>query len=263
MVASLGGEWDGRIVYLNDLGNAKNLTLNGDEQNRIQFASFDPTGERFVAVYGDTSLPDRNRLWFHDGKTGQRLKAASIDLPFEPDHPDWSPDGKYIAIDRVGVHNSSQHPYNCGIELLEKGDEGFGAPETLIPIAPGLSRYNPNFAPDSSFLVYSESTCPFGTVSSAECDGDADDSAKTWAVRPRSGANPIRLDRAGKPGVADGGKTYLADTFPRFSPFQQRQGKGEALLGDDLVAEAARAARSRRPPAALDVRDRSGSNRRR
>ena len=37
---------------------------------------------------------------------------------------------------------------------------------TVVPIAPGLNRYNPNFVPDSSFFVYSESTCPNGDITS-------------------------------------------------------------------------------------------------
>jgi hypothetical protein len=94
-------------------------------------------------------------------------------------------------------------------------------------MASGKSRYNPNFAPDGSFLLFSESTCPGGDVNSNDCDGDADDSAKTWAVVPKAGSTPTLLARAGSPGALDGSKTDLADTFPRMSPFKNKQGKGE------------------------------------
>lgn len=226
MVSSLGGQNDGRIVYLNDLSKGKDFALKGDTDNHIQFASFNPTGDRFVAMYGDTNPPDRNKLWFHDGTTGKRIPGETMLLPFEPDHPDWSPDGKLIALDRVGIHQTSQHPLKSGIELMAAAQKGFDMPKTLVPQKDGLNRYNPSFSPDSAFLLYSESTCPGGDNQNGDCDGDADTTAKTWAVLAKIGSTPVRLDRAGKPGIADKTNTNLSDTFPRFSPFQQQQGKG-------------------------------------
>jgi hypothetical protein len=226
MVASLGGQNDGRIVYLNDLSKGKDFALKGDTDNHIQFASFNPAGDRFVSMYGDTAAPERNKLYFHDGATGKRIPEETMLLPFEPDHPDWSPDGKLIAIDHVGIHQTSQHPLKSGIELMAAAQKGFDMPKTLIPAKDGLNRYNPSFSPDSAFLLYSESTCPGGDNMNGDCDGDADPTAKTWAVLAKVGSTPVRLDLAGKPGVADGANTNLSDTFPRFSPFQQSQGKG-------------------------------------
>jgi hypothetical protein len=58
IVASQGGQNDGLLVYVNDMTvdpmDAAYLTSNGDDVNRIQFASFSPDAERFVAVFGDT-----------------------------------------------------------------------------------------------------------------------------------------------------------------------------------------------------------------
>ena len=226
MVASLGGQNDGRIVYLADVTKPQTLALDGDTKNHIQFASFNPAGDRFAAIYGDTNPPERNTLFFHDGTTGQRVTAESVVLPYEPDHPSWAPDGQHIAIDHVGLHQTSQRPINCGIELLTRSGPGWSAPAVLLPIAPGLSRYNADFAPDSSFLAFSQSTCPNGDIQNSDCDGDADPSAKTWGILPMPGASPVLLARSTAPGVADKGATDLTDTFPRFSPFQQKQGKG-------------------------------------
>ena len=62
IVASLNGQGGGQIVYLNNLAsdpgpmgvnNTSYLTLAGDATNHIQFASFNPSGDEFVAVYGD------------------------------------------------------------------------------------------------------------------------------------------------------------------------------------------------------------------
>jgi hypothetical protein len=57
-------------------------------------------------------------------------------------------------------------------------------------------------------------------------NSDSDPSAKTWAVAPSAGAQPIYLARANAPGVRDGSSSDLSNTFPRFSPFAQAQGAG-------------------------------------
>jgi hypothetical protein len=233
MVSSLGGQGDGRLVYIANMAAApaQLLTLNGtatqSSTNHIQFASFNPDGSRFVSVYADTNqAPEMNTLFMHDGTSGLRLPSESVVLTYEPDHPDWSPSGSTIAFSHVGIHQTSQRPFNCGLDVIQRSGSGWGTPSTVVPIVSGKSRYNPNFAPDSSFFTFSESTCPNGNNTDADCDGDSDSSATTWAVLPRAGATPVHLARAGSPGVMDGTQTKLSDTYPRFSPFQQKQGSG-------------------------------------
>ena len=238
ILASQAGQNGGYQVYINDLSmdpmDAAFLTMNGNADNRIQFASFSPDAEEFVSVYGDTDdLTARNTLWFHDGETGVRRPDDSIVLPFEPDHPEWSPDGDIIAMTHVGIHETSQRPRKSGIDILLRDDmgpnKGWSDPMVVIPIADGLNRYNPSFVPDSSLFVYSESTCPGGAgqEDNDSCDADADPSAKTWAVLPEASAAPVLLARAAAPGVRDNGQTDLTDTFPRSAPFDSEYGSDE------------------------------------
>jgi hypothetical protein len=228
--ASMGGQWDGRLVYIPTLLDPSVIELPAGDPSRVQFASFSPAEDRFVSVFGDVDGPERNRLWFHDAETGLRIPGDWIDLPFEPTHPAWSPRGDFIAMTRVGQHHTSQRPYNCGIELVARAEGGgWEAPETLVPIGPGMSRYNPSFSPGADLLVFSESTCPGGDITSVECDGDGDESAKTYVIRPEPGSSPILLAKAGAPGAADAGKTDLADTFPRFSPFEGAEKQGRIM----------------------------------
>ncbi len=234
LVASMGGMGPaapkgvsmGYLVFVNDLSKPKTaddfFTKAGDNDpdTNIQFASFNPDGTRFAAVYGDTSVVSlNNTLWFHDGTTGDRLPNESVNLPWEPDHPDWSPDGNMIALTRVGVHQRSQQPFECGVELLRKSGNSWSAPETLVPIVAGTSSYDPNFSPDSSLLVYSQSVCPPGTTASSECDADSDPTATTYAIMPQQGAAPVHLSQASAPGEADS-DSNLTDTFARFAPFK-------------------------------------------
>ncbi|AKV02575.1 hypothetical protein AKJ09_09238 [Labilithrix luteola] len=258
LVASVGGRWDGRLVYLNDLNKASTdpgwASQNGaptgaPAQNRVQFASFDPTGAQFVAVYGDignvgkeawiganellpkpSDMPtdmDPNTLFFHDGTTG--LRASTKKLAFKPDHPDWSPDGQMIAVTHVGnAATAAQRPTRSGIDVLRKQGADW-TPETLVAGQNGKNRVNPNFVPDSSFLLYTESTCPDSNPDGDDCDGDSDPSARTFAIKPAAGGSPVALANAGTVGVADGSATETGDTFPRSTPFVTKQNGGTLL----------------------------------
>jgi hypothetical protein len=250
MAASQGGQHDGRLIYLNNIGKPTTpplpartdrnyLTQNGDANDHIQFASFNPSGDRFVAVYGDVDstsvgpdggmFPDRNKLWFHDGTTGVILAGAEKLLSFEPDHPSWSPDGAMIAMTHVGAHNTSQREYSGGIDVATFSNGVLGDPIVVIPsLVPGTNTYNPDFVPDSSFFVFSQSTCPIGQENTGQCDSDVAGNlnATTWAARPVANATPVHLDKAGAPGLSDNGTTPI-DTFPRSTPFKTTQGSGK------------------------------------
>jgi hypothetical protein len=262
LVSSVGGQWDGRLVFLNDLSKVKGspgwLTRDGamtgpPATNRIQFASFDPKGTQFVSVYGEnnpgpggfypaTLLPtgsevpanyaaDRNKLFFHDGTTG--LRTSSKELPFRPDHPDWSPDGSMIAVTKIPATapttTTTQRPTRGGIEVMKQVAGVWQDPVTLVASEDGKNRINPNFVPDSSFVLYTEATCPAGSPDDELCDGDADPSARTWATKPVAGSPKVLLTKASTPGVVDGAGTAVGDTFPRSTPFKTKHNGGTLM----------------------------------
>lgn len=249
VVASLNGQNDGQQVLVNDLTRARTdpefLERNGqdadDEINALQFASFNPDGSRFAAVFGDTGLPARNTLWFHDGQTGTRLAGDELVFEFEPDHPDWSADGNRILVTRVGVHNTSQKPYNCGISMVDHDGAAWSPPVDVLPVidGDGKTRFNPNLLPDDQLFVFSESTCDSpGQEQSQSCNGDADPSATTWAAIPEENTTPVHLVRAGAPGLMDNGQTKLSDTFPRSAPFESHYLSKDTALDVGVVRPA-------------------------
>jgi hypothetical protein len=259
MVASEGGQGDGRMNYINNVASmtatTSPLTQNQSTTSRVQFASFDPLGTQFVAIDGDGQMANptnagdtTNSLWFHDGTTGLVVPAETKELTFEPDHPAWSPDGTMIAMTHVGVHNTSQREYLGGIDVatflagsvtdagvtVGTGAASLGTPVVVIPNnvtagANSINSYNPSFAPDSTFMVFSQTICPTADAQGELCDSDIEQnvSATTWAVKPVAGATPIHLDNAAKPGVADGVGAAVLDTFPRATPFETTQGTGK------------------------------------
>ena len=281
IVASIGGQGNGNLVYLNDLAKVSTppapartdtnyLTKRGPDGtgpsgSAIQFATFNPSGSRFAAVYGDTSDVDtRTTLWMHDGTSGDRLSGVKLD--FEPDHPDWSPDGSTIAVTHVNGHNTSQQAYKGGIDLLKAPGGEFTTSSTtkttLLPFVSGKNRFNPSFMPDSSFLLYTEATCP-----NDDCNTDVEGAAAatTWAITPTAGAHGVHLDNAAAMGVADTDPTSFRDTFPRATPFESKQGSGKRFW---FTSASRRQPGERKkiantPAALVDVRGRPGEGARR
>ncbi len=252
IAASALGQNAGLLVYVNDIAGLSapgaQVTVNEDGNNRMQFGSFDPLGDLFVGIYGDGSPLDPQSLYFHDGTTGLIVPGLTKKLSFEPDHPSWSPDGTMIAMTHVGGHHTSQEMYLGGIDVasftagsvadggvtVADGGTTLGDPVVVVPNSVkdstnAVNSYNPDFAPDSTFLVFSQTTCAAGDSNSEKCDSDitSNVSATTWAVKPVAGATPVHLDNAAAPGVADGANAAILDTFPRSTPFETAQGTGK------------------------------------
>ncbi len=249
MAASALGQNNGLLVYINGIiAPTTPLTVNEDGANRLQFASFDPFGDLFVGIYGDGSPLDPHSLYFHDGTTGLIVPSLTKTLSFEPDHPAWSPDGTMIAMTHVGSHNTSQQMYLGGIDVatlapgavydggvaLNDGGAALSDPVVVVPSnvknsTTAVNSYNPDFAPDSTFLVFTQTTCAANQATSDTCDSDitSNVSATTWAVTPVAQATPIHLANAAAPGVADGPNAPVLDTFPRSTPFETTQGAGK------------------------------------
>jgi dipeptidyl aminopeptidase/acylaminoacyl peptidase len=247
LVASVGGQEDGRLIFLGDLSKPKtdpswltvSPTSTEGRANRVQFASWNPSSSQFVAVYGDytprlsgTTAADNRKLWFHNGTTG--LRVGHKQLAYKPNHPDWSPNGQMIAYTHVGTESTTtQRPKDSSIEILTAQTGGWSDPVTIVPPASGLNRYTPNFAPDSSFLYFTESSCALSAGpndnSGSRCDADSDWTARTFAVQPNPLATPVFLANANRAGVADGTTTTLGDTFPRSAPFITNHRGGKLL----------------------------------
>jgi hypothetical protein len=258
---SLDNSSRGELMYVNDLSRSLDdpdfFTYNGrqldypqaaleDRHNRVLTGSFDPTGSAFVAVAPKNDPESDGKLFFHDGATGER--SGSLELPFTPSHPDWSPDGDRIAFTAIdtsalGKNATTIEFLGAGIGMVRRDDGVWdGAnPVTIVPAEAGKNRYNPVFLPDGSALLYSESdqssysgsrvdSCNESNVTSngSFCNGYSDPAAKTWAVLPEASATPVLLANAAAPGVADGlfsvpqsevSSGDLMDTFPKPAPF--------------------------------------------
>jgi hypothetical protein len=235
MAAATGASYESFLVYLNDLTKPRTatsnwLTVDGRNagpasQNRVLLTSFNPDASEFVAIAptGDGTAP-ANALLFHDGATGLRKTTSdgTLNVGFKPAFPDWSPDGGSIALTHIyGGNNSTIQFQEGGISIITRGTTGWNLPAVeVVPRVAGKSRYNATFVPDSSFLLYSESIRQTSD-SDGVVDAYSDPSAKTWAVAPVAGAQPVALDRSNVPGVAD--TLTLADSRDTALQVEARQ----------------------------------------
>ena len=251
---SLGNSDRGELMYVGDLSKSQSdsdfyayngATLDyplatGSKQNRVLTGSFNPDGSEFVAV-APVNDPDADqKLFFHDGTTGER--SGSVTLPFIPTQPDWSPDGDRIALTAIDRNRATISFLGGAITMIERSNGVWDANSlsTIVPAATNKNQFNPTFFPDGSLLLYSQvdqasysgseaNSCNEASVrSDGHCDGYSDPGAKTWAVEPQAGATPIRLDKAAAPGIADqlypppqttAGPGDLMDTYPKPAPF--------------------------------------------
>jgi hypothetical protein len=214
---------------------------------RAVFTSWSPTGDQYVGVYDDGTEAngtdngayagdgDDDQLLVIDGATGQRaavVQAGGTDQnPLN--HPDWSRSGDRIAFVNVGDDTRSLQKFHTGqVGFVERSGGVWGAPIMLTPQSAGTNRYYPAFSPDSDSLVYDESTCPSGNNTHKDCNADTDPSATLMFVPAASGATPVAGTRANTGGIRDNGATALANSFPKWCPFEFRR-TGE--LGSRLM----------------------------
>ena len=228
LVAEVNGQGDGRIALIKNLGEFKSDSkadfVNSGAKYQSTFESWNPDGSKFVGVYGDGNATSYNLILFN-GETGLKEgEIAGTGTGANPvTHPDWSADGKTIAYTSVGVANTNQRNSKGAIKMVTaQTGGGWSAPVTVVPEKFGNHRYYPAIAPDSSFLVYNESTCPAGKDVDKLCNADTDQSASLWAAKLQANATPVKMTRANAPGIMDNGETNLTNSYPKWSPFVTR-----------------------------------------
>jgi hypothetical protein len=224
MVAEAGGQNDGRLLLMDVATGAPLVPF--PASGKSIFESWNPDGGAIVGVYGDNGATDYNLLLFTPGAAAPGTPA---DIPGTgsaanpADHPDWSADGTKIAYVKVGNPGTMQRMWTGAIQMISSTASGWSTPVELVPSVAGKNHYYPSFAPDSTFLLFDESTCATPGTLDITCDADTDMSATLFAVPATTGATPVVLTAANEPGKMDNGNTQLTNSFPKWSPFVFRR----------------------------------------
>jgi Tol biopolymer transport system component len=244
MVVSANGQGDGRLL-LWDIANNKALVPYPLAQ-RSQFESWNSDGTQFVGVFGDNQNTRTYAkagpvdLTIFDGLTGAMTATIALGGA-RGDHPDWSkstdaPNTIVFTSADPTAPTTDQHPGMGGIDYVQYDGTAWGAPQTLVPAVLGKNRYYPAIGPDGDLVVYDESTCTAGTPTAGmapdvSCDADTDATATMYLTSLSSGgANPILLNNANRPGIADNATTALTNSFPKWSPFVSNLNEMDKLV---------------------------------
>ncbi|MFY0567580.1 MopE-related protein [Archangium lansingense] len=221
MVVEANGQHDGRLalVDLSTFTPTTKVPLAQGGTKLSSFQSWNPDGSRFVGVYADQGATSYNLKLF-DGDTAVLLgEIPNTGTQTHPaNHPDWSGDGQQIAYMSMGIAGTNQRSFKGSINVVTAQPGGsWSTPVTLVPSQSGKNRYAPSIAPDSSFLIYNESTCPSSVESHTDCNSETDPSARIWAALLNASAAPVELARVNAPGPMDGTTVNLTNSYPRWN----------------------------------------------
>lgn len=171
------------------------------EKIPMGWATYSPDGTMLLVA-------DKGVLTLRDALTGLPVGSPDgrLDLPTKATHPDWSPDGSYVAVALSG-DIANMEIKSGAIARIPYRDGVFGAPEILVPGAPTDNNYFPKWSPDGRFIAYVNATTGSRTAASA----------KLRLIRADGGA-PIPLRTANRRVGPVDDVPALANTMPSWGP---------------------------------------------
>lgn len=196
---AIGGDDESLSLY--DLSSAS-----AQRQREVDYGwgSFAPDGRRLVyAREGSLSILD--------AETGARLGGITLPAGQFATHPDWSPDGAWIAValgDEKPHDDDLEHGTSL-VKLRANADGTFGAPEVILASTTEEdNNYFPSWSPDSRWIAFVRSR------------GHTRDNrgATLHLIRSDGSEPPIALTRANRIVGPQLDRTDTASNMPTWAP---------------------------------------------
>jgi hypothetical protein len=182
------------------------ITINSTARLPMGWASYSPDGTRLVVA-------NNGVLTLYDAATGKPVGAGGGRVPLPPmkfaTHPDWSPDGAYVAVALTSVMPTNMDVASASIARIPFRADTWGMPETLVAATGTDNDYFPRYSPDGAFLAYVHATEAAHGAKSAEL-----------ILIGASGGKSIPLAIASHRVASVDGVPALADTMPTWAPVE-------------------------------------------
>ncbi len=168
------------------------------------WATFSPEGDLLL-------VSDRGTLTLRDAATGAPVGPNGGEVPLpsgkKATHPDWSPDGRYVAVALAPAIAVNTEVVAAEIARIPYNDGTWGVPEILVPrVDQRDNNYFPRWSPDGRYLAYVHATGTSFRAASAEL-----------RLVPAAGGPSIAL-RAASRRVGLGERRGLGSTMPTWAP---------------------------------------------
>jgi hypothetical protein len=157
-------------VALDDAGAALLATVNLKSlttrilpiaERPMGWASYSPDGSRLI-VANDGALTQ------YEAATGASLGAVPLPPMRYATHPDWAPDGSYVAVALTSQSPSNKDVRAASIARIPFDDGSWGTPEIVVSGSPSSNNYFPRVSPDGSNIAFVRASGGSQGASSAE-----------------------------------------------------------------------------------------------
>jgi TolB protein len=202
--------WGGETVSALQTIDVQSLatTISQSKLYEMGWATYSPDGALLL-------IASNGVLVMRDATTGLPINSPTgkVALPVGhyATHPEWSPDGKYVAIAYTATQPSNVDVKSASIARLafDPMTKTFGGPEILVPATAVDNYYFPKYSPDGSFLAYVHATEPSRGAASAEL-----------ALIGAAGGTTTLLAAASHEVASLAGVPGTATQMPTWAPFQ-------------------------------------------
>lgn len=171
------------------------------------WATYSPDGSLLL-------IANNGNLTLRNAMTGMPINGPTgkVPLPFGryATHPEWSPDGSYVAVAYTSVQPTNLAVKSASIARLafDSSTQTFSGPEILVASTAVDNYYFPKYSPDGKVLAYVHATEPSYGAKSAELQLVAADGGTVTSLATASHL------------VASTGVLGTSTSMPTWAPFQ-------------------------------------------